>query len=932
MSAEWIEVQPPRAPHLRVLTASSSAIKLDDKIEAQRQRQLRQNWQLQSWTYRDSVPELRYALNFLANCASRMRVFVAAYKTDGPTEIPVDIHDPEIGGLDADGNGIPAPPELIVAVENAMRALGNGTLALGPVMHSLSTNLSTTGEAFLLGMTDPLTLKITWSIRSISEIVVYNDVVMLREGPMTSNGMLGLTPLPPGTLVERMWKPHPQFRILADCAMRALVNTCEDILIQRRAIRAVGRSRISGRGILFLPSEIDIPSLNNDDDSSTSDDFIAEFTDSILIPIRNEGDSSGAVPLVIEASGDAIAKIRHMTFESEFDKEGINVRAELIGNLATGLDLPAEIIKGMMDSNHWTAYQVSADTVRQHIEPHVIDELECLTGAFLRPYLLTCPGLSPALLDEWLDRLLFWYDPTELVTPPDLSAQAKTAHDMLILSDAATRKYMGFKDEDAPDAEEIELRMVRNTRNWPPNALIALLHDLDPDLTFPPITQSGMIPGLKAGIAGGVDVGVPGPGLGASAPSLDVTTPSTNDTGGLGEPPGPPVAIVGSFSPANLSASERLTTIAWARQELTRQTGYDPYATAVPVVAETVTMEYVNAKFAELLAALTPRALLAASTPPQPASESKRLSRQLGQINTDTLRRLQVQANAEIRRMLEKAGTRIRAKANKDSALRSKMGSARVDQIPMKLGQRNVESLGFSAASLMTTDWATFEEQFRSWVSLAQRRAVATAAQLAGIDEIEAHAAAAIAMSEGLDAGWNLLRESMDTIAVHALYNPDPNISEVDALASLNPDTIVPAGTIRAALGVAGGSPASDFKAMLLDTGAEVPALVNANAVGGIGLATGPTIAGILTNAGAQNTSYEWVHGPSPRPFDPHLALDGVEFTSFVDEVLANNTGFPDNAFFLPGDHAGCLCSADPQWVSADDLAAARESAGVEAL
>jgi hypothetical protein len=944
MSAEWVDPEfegPSPAPrrksgHLKVLTAASSNIQLDNKEEAQIQRQLRQNWQLQAWTYRDSIPELRYALNFLANCASRMRVFVACYPLSGETSAPIDIHDPAAGGFDLEtGDPIPAPDDILNACENALRDLGNGKLAIDGVMHSLSTNLSVTGEAFMLALLDPITLKTTYSIRSISEVVVYNGKVMLREGPMTNNGMLGLTPLPPGSIVQRMWKPHPQFRVLADCAMRALVNTCEDIQILRRTIRATGRSRIAGRGVLFVPTEIDVPSLNDDDESADADDFTAKLTNAMIVPIRNEGDSSGVVPLVVSADAESIDHIKHITFESTFDAASIAVRAELIGNLATGLDLPAEIIKGMMDANHWTAYQVSADTVRQHVEPHVIDELECLTGAFLRPYLSTC-GLDAGLLDQWLERIIFWYDPTDLVTPPDLSGSAQIAYNMEIISAKSTRKYMGFTDDDAPSAEETELRLVSKTRNWPPNALIALLHDLDPELAFPPITQAGMFPGLKAETdsdPGGVDIGVPtAPGTTVpTAPVNNVSPPATPSAPPLGGPPGPPQPVVGSGRFADLSMTERAATIQWARQELIRQIGYDPYAQAVQPVESLDVINQVKAMFEVLRdeIKLSMRPITAAAPPkPLPSAKTRRLNQKLLQIDTDLRRRIQVEANAEVRAQMVRAGSRVKSSVSKDPTLRKRIAATRTEFVAMKLGQAVVESKGFTAADLMNSNWDSFEERFKSWVTTAQQQAVKTAAELAGIDAGVALAQYQAALNAGVDAGWRVLKDAMDAIAVHALYNPDPSIDEEAAIAALNPDTIVPVGVIRAALGVAGGSPLSDWKSMVLNTGADVPALSGQFPSGGV--ATGATISDLLSSSGATTTDYEWVHGPSEKVFEPHELLDGVTFSSFTDSALQNTGDWPDNAYFLPGDHPGCLCDAMPMWVSAADVQAARDAAGGE--
>ena len=90
--------------------------------------------------------------------------------------------------------------------------------------------------------------------------------------------------------------------------------------------------------------------------------------------------------------------------------------------------------------------------------------------------------------------------------------------------------------------------------------------------------------------------------------------------------------------------------------------------------------------------------------------------------------------------------------------------------------------------------------------------------------------------------------------------------------------------------------------------------------VGGIG--TGSAVSDMLNTAGAQTAGYEWVHGPSLRPFEPHVDLDGIQFESFDAEALANHGDWPDNAYFMPGDHDGCLCDFMPIWMSPEEPSA----------
>jgi len=852
----------------RALTAASSEIEVGNKAEAQRQRMLRQNWQLVSWTMYDSIPELSYANGFMAHCAARMRMFPAAYPLTGETDNPLAIDDPILQ----------APPGVIAACTNAMADLGNGRLAISNILEQLSLNFSVTGEAFLLGLTDPETLQNVYSIRSVSEIVIYDDDVKLREGPMTNTGVLGLIDLPEDALVERMWQPHPQFRLLAQSPMRALINICEDLTIMRRLIRATGRSRLAGRGILFLPSEMAVPNLNDDNGNIDSDEFLSTLTTAMMTPIAREGDASGVVPLVVQAPGEQIDHVKWIEFASTFDEQAGKIRTELTAVIATGLDLPQEIFN-LADINHWGAFQVDSNTFRYHIEPHVIKLVEALTGAFLRPYFATC-GLSKDIVDEWMTRIIFWYDPTELVTPPDLSASAITAYNARVISAAALRKYLGFKDSDAPNAEEIEIRLIENTRTWPVNALIALLHELDPELTFPAISGPGIIPGLGSD---GLDIPIADP-LGAVTQTTTQSPTVTPEltTGTVNNPL--PGNENGSILSSGFIARDKML-LRVVKMELARR-GIDVFSQ--PML--------------QLTASVVERT--------GPTDRELQLSRKLTQIDADLRARLQVAANAEMRTQLKKAAHRIRQSVSKDKDLKAKIAATRNEFVALRLSG-DIDPI--VAASYVTNDWASLEEQFKSWTGLAQRQAVATASQLSGQDEDEAYASAAIALSEGVDKGWAVLRDALDEIASHLAYNPDPNMTDDAALDALNPDTLVPTGVIRCAVGIAGGSTLEAWKNVVLDTGATVPAVPGTADVGGV--AGGVTVRNLLTSAGATTSSFEWQHGPSLKVFDPHLALDGVEFDSFTDPVLANNNGWPDNAFYLSGDHQGCLCDCVALWV-----------------
>ena len=917
---------------LRVLTAAATRVNMSNRAEILRQRGVRQIWQTDGFSYRNSIGEIRYALNFLANCAARMRIFIAVLPDTGESDTPVDIDE-----FAASNPGL-VPTEILEACHNAMRDFGNGRLALAGHMRATSTNLSIAGEGFVLGQEDPLTGAATWSIRSISEVVVYNDKLCLREGPVDSTGMLGLVELDEEfTSVSRFWNPDPQFRILADSPMRAILNECEALLILRRMIRATGRSRLAGRGLLLWPEELSLGPQTDDNDDPLADPTMERLAMLMMTPISNEGDASSVVPGIVRGPGDILDKIRHLKFDDSFDQHAGATRDELVGVIATGLDVPKAVVLGMADMNHWTAWQVSDDTFREHVEPHVITIVDCHTGAFLRPYLETS-NLPPALAASWIPRLMFWYDPTELVTHPDRTANAKMLHDSIAISDAAYRDALGFTDDDAPSAEEIELRMVRNTRNWPVNALVSLLHTLDPALNFPAITQTGMIPGLAAGPGGGVLV----PAVLTPDGSQASLTGTPADPTGNGAPVavnGPPDAAAAALvaSAALASPDGRAAGIRAVRYNLLTLHNIDPYK-----VAETAarTDEFVTTRemfaegFAKMEAALgakmeafmatekrEPEALVASAGPIEvrPSAESIALSRRLAVIDSQLRDRLVVAANSAMLRYLEKVGNQARQKAAPNAELRAKVAQSRAEHVLTLLGRDVVASMNLTAAALTGKEWDTFKSQFYSWTAQAQEQAMKTSAKLSGKSLTELVATVNTQMfATAQDASWGMLEAAMNSLAHSLPYAADPNLTEADIIAGLNPDTLVPTGTIRAALGAAGGAPSTLFGMVPNKAGEMVPGVPLGVPVGGI--ATGATINGILTANGATAYSYEWVHGPSARPFDPHEILDGTVFSDWTDPALANAGDFPNNSFFMPGDHNGCLCDAVAQWVTQQDV------------
>jgi hypothetical protein len=301
------------------------------------------------------------------------------------------------------------------------------------------------------------------------------------------------------------------------------------------------------------------------------------------------------------------------------------------------------------------------------------------------------------------------------------------------------------------------------------------------------------------------------------------------------------------------------------------------------------------------------KAVTAAGNP-----ETDRLSRKLAAIDRDLRTRLQTAANAAMRRQLERVGANLRTKVAKDETMRTKIAHRPNERVSAILGKQALTAAHISPKDLMGNDWSALRQQFYDWVEAAQDRALSTAAKIGNL-EADALKAAAVSLDQGRDKAWEWLSTAMTTLGEHLLYEPDANIGPTD-WADINPDTVVPTGIIRVALGIAGGGDTA------LDPGG-VTSMAIGEPIGQIG--TGATITELLGEGNVEVAAYVWEHASmAQHPFEPHAELDGVQFVNFDDEALANNGDWPDNAYFMPGDHQGCGCDAVPIYVTAEEAAA----------
>jgi hypothetical protein len=351
---------------LRGITGSAAQVSRSEAPDIQR---LNSAWQDRSLGYYDIVPEVWFASQFYARGLSKLRLFPAIRNIKGTIEPTED-------------------PQLLELWERVQDPSG-GRKAM---FSSYGRLRFLTGECYLLATANSAGDE-QWEVVSTREITVNADGSIKRTRSDSGKQEL-LTPLEgEGDLTEgkciiyRMWRRHPRKSYHADAPMRASLDICEELVLLTLGIRARIRSRLAGAGILAIDADVTLPAAEDGDDTD-EDAFIRTLGEHLMEPIGDEGSASAVVPYLmrIPTAGrkisDLITHIQIHNPNEEFPERGM--REEAVKRLATGLDLPPELLLGLSGANHWTSWQIDEQSW-ELLQPTVQELADDFAGAYLRP-------------------------------------------------------------------------------------------------------------------------------------------------------------------------------------------------------------------------------------------------------------------------------------------------------------------------------------------------------------------------------------------------------------------------------------------------------------------------------------------------------------------------------------------------------------------
>jgi hypothetical protein len=494
---------PPLSPD--VLTASARVIQANQGSGTDRLFQY-ESWQAEAWAMFDGLGEFQYAVgDWLANAMSRVRLTAAEQVPGGDEPEPLD-----------DG---PAA--------DLVEQLGGGIAGRANIMKSLAVQLSVPGEGWLVAeRSDPRIplAQADWSVKSTEEIRPTRGKGGGYEVRVDDNQWRQLGP---ESLPVRIWDPHPRWSWKANSPARAAIPIMRTIDLLNRRIIATLVSRLAMNGILLIPQEgtITVPAQYQD----AADPFVEMLLDIAGRNIREPGGATASIPIPVKFASEFIEKWKHLTFGDGVDEHLINEREKELGRLATSLNMPAEVLKGLGETSHWNAWMIDESGIKLHISPVCETAVGGMTAGYLQP-MLQAAGAD--LVGPNGGKLIVWYDTSELTARPDKSEKALQAYDRGEASGVALRRESGLDESDKPSKDELrEQLLISLVKAGNAEAYTALTGEsLTP--ASPDAGPQSPVPGVRQGpsepgVSSPAPASSPSPGTGARTPppTRDVPPP-----------------------------------------------------------------------------------------------------------------------------------------------------------------------------------------------------------------------------------------------------------------------------------------------------------------------------------------------------------------------------------------------------------------------
>lgn len=412
----------------RAITAATATIPLGPGSAWSTWRYGNRDWQMEAWRLYDIVGELRFLAGWIGDSVSQARLFVTGINENG--EESGEVEDSDISRMAA------VPLGSGSQRDDNLRLMGIG--------------LAVCGESWIVGEDGATADPEGWFVVSPGQLRRQGEVINV-DRPMQIGG--GVLTLREGKdLLMRAWRPHPNAIEQSDSPTRSAIPPLREIELLTKREFAELESRLTGAGLLPFPEGIDFP--KGDDELEGIEGFMALMQRAAATNIRDQSNAGALVPIMFTVPDqmmEHVDKIKPITFWSELSAEILPMKDKAIQRVAAAFEVPSELLTGLADSNHWTAWAVGEEGIKR-IKPYLATIADTLTRGFLRPALERNGVADP-------ERYAYAFDVSPLAVRPNRQPEALELWDRYLITDLEAVKAGAFTKGQMPDDTE-KLRML----------------------------------------------------------------------------------------------------------------------------------------------------------------------------------------------------------------------------------------------------------------------------------------------------------------------------------------------------------------------------------------------------------------------------------------------------------------------------------------
>lgn len=451
----------PARPRRSIVAA---AVDLTQIPQGWKARNGEDSWQREAWNQYDICGELRYATNWIANAVSMATMYAA--------------------DLDEDSGQISGATENNQVQQIASTILG-GAVKRSQYQSTIALNWQVAGEVFILVRPSRGGLADEWIVLSSTEIEERGGTFKYCD-PITG-GMVELTGR---DMLIRIWSPHPRYQSHADSSVRAALPILKEVERTSQNIAARLDSRLIGSGVWIIPKELDF--AQGDDDPQGPEGLMDLLRRAAEASLSNPGTAASQVPIILEAPGEQIANFSHQSFVTELSQEVTELRTAAIRRLALTLDMPAELVLGMGESNHWSAWQIEEAAYKIHVAPLLDRIADGITTSYFHPALRAAGIQDP-------ERYVLAFDVSDIISRPNQFEQLNALFDKALISEDYLLNELGIPEEAKPSAEDEQQRLAISLITQAPSlvevvpsllTLAGIEAEVAPTSSAPEITQA----------------------------------------------------------------------------------------------------------------------------------------------------------------------------------------------------------------------------------------------------------------------------------------------------------------------------------------------------------------------------------------------------------------------------------------------------------